>query len=257
MKKVTMLLILMLTFTAAHAAVKTLRADFRHRPPEMVVSGNQFSGPLKEIIEQAADKTGYKIKWRKAPFIRSLKGVKEGSVDILPRTVRNEAREKFIAFLGPIGYQNKDIIFLVKKGNEDLINHYEDLYGLKIAVKRGTAYFKRFNEDNGLEKQVHMDDTNMVRMFKRGRFDTMVVLDRESLEDALRKHKISDYAYANYKYIQKNGNYYGMPKKYAGSRMFSLLNKSLLNMVTSGEITHIYQQYGIKPPVQNKENEQP
>ncbi len=248
-----MLLSLLLTLTLVHAEEKILQADFRHRPPEMVVTGEQISGPLKDIIEQAADKIGYKIKWRKAPFIRSLKGLKGGSVDLLPRTVRNEAREKFITYLGPIGYQKKDILFLVRKGRQDLINHYQDLYGIKIAVKRGTAYFKRFDQDNGLEKQVHMDDGNMVRMFQRDRFDTMAVLDREALEDALHRHNITDYAYANYKYIQRNGNYYGMPKKYAGSRIFNQLNKSLLNMVISGEITHIYKQYGIRPPLQDKE----
>ncbi len=252
MKKVTMLLSLLLALLSAHAEEKILQADFRHRPPEMVLTRNQISGPPKDIIEQAADKIGYKIKWRKAPFIRSLKGVKDGSVDILPRTVRNEAREKFITYLGPIGYQEKDILFLVKKGSEGLINHYEDLYELKIAVKRGTAYFKRFDQDKNLEKQVHMDDENMVRMFKRGRFEAMAVLDREALEEALLKHNITDYAYADYKHIQKNGNYYGMPKKYAGSIIFKQLNNSLLNMVTSGEITHIYNQYGIKPPLQDE-----
>ena len=137
------------------------------------------------IIEEAAKKIGYKIKWRNAPFPRSLEDLKNGVIDILTRTVRTEEREKFINYLGPIGYQEKNILFLVKKGQENLINRYEDLKGLKLAVKRKAAYFKRFNEDTTLNKRGLLDDDNMVQMFDLGRFDTMAVLDPASLEKAM------------------------------------------------------------------------
>ena len=91
--------------------------------------------------------------------------LKKGDIDILPRTVRNDEREKFVNFLGPIAYQQKDILFLVKKGQEALINSYEDLKGLEIAVKRKASCFKRFDEDTTLKKQETLDDDNMVKMF--------------------------------------------------------------------------------------------
>ncbi len=135
MKKVTVLLSFVLVsllfmFTLVHAEENVLRADFRHRPPEMVIEGEKISGPLKDILEEAAKKIGYTIKWRTdAPFPRSLADLKKGKIDILPRTVRSEEREEFVNYLGPIGYQQKDILFLVKKGQEGLINRYEDLKG--------------------------------------------------------------------------------------------------------------------------------
>ena len=153
-------------FTLTYAEEKILRADFRHRPPEMVIKkGKKRSGPLKDIIEEAVQKLGYKIKWRNAPFPRSLGDLKGGKIDILPRTVRTQEREKFINYLGPIGYQQKNILFLVKKGQESLINRYEDLKGLKIAVKRRAAYFKRFDEDTTLNKRENLDDDNKFEFY--------------------------------------------------------------------------------------------
>ncbi len=246
MKKVTVLLILMFMFTLVHAEEKVLRADFRLRPPEMAIEGGKMSGPLKDIIEEAAKKIGYKIKWLSVPFPRSLEWLKTGMIDILPRTVRTEEREKFVNYLGPIGYQEKNILFLVKKGQESLINRYVDLKGLKIAVKRKAAYFKRFNEDTTLDKQETLDDDNMARMFELGRFDTMAVLDPASLEKAMEKHNITNYAYANYKYIQRSGNYYGMSKTSINAGVYRQLNESLLNMAKSGKVTEIYIRYGIE-----------
>lgn len=50
----TLLSCLALLFTPI-ALAQTLTADFRHRPPEMVLdeATNSMTGPLKDIVEQA------------------------------------------------------------------------------------------------------------------------------------------------------------------------------------------------------------
>lgn len=223
-------------------------ADFRHRPPEMTLDGGSMTGPLKDILEEAAQNIGCSIRWRSAHFARSLKNLQEGEIDILPRMVRTDEREKYTRYLGPIGYQKKDILFLVKRGQENLITTYDDLKNLRIEVKRGTAYFKRFDHDSSLKKHENNDDDNMVQMFKAGRFDTMPVLDQQSLESALSKYNITDYSYAKYKHINRIGNYFGMSKKSKKSGLFEKLNASLLQMVESGRIGAIYEKYGLLPP---------
>ena len=112
-----------------------LQADFRHRPPEMIIEDGRLLGPLKEILEEAAGISGYTIEWRTAPFKVSLQGLRTGQVDIVPRTIRNNEREEFIDFLGPIKEQKKDILFIVPKGKEESIRVYEDLYNLSVGVK--------------------------------------------------------------------------------------------------------------------------
>ncbi|MCP3944344.1 MAG: transporter substrate-binding domain-containing protein [Desulfobacteraceae bacterium] len=196
MRKLILLFGLIILSTSVFAENRVLKADFRHRPPEMVIAGENISGPLKDILEEAAKAIDYKISWEVVPFPRSLERLKNGQVDIVPRTIRNKKREEFINYLGPIGYQKKDILFLVRKGRENLINNYEDLYKLRVGVKRGTAYFDKFNDDNQINRVLSMDDHNMAKMFMVKRFDTMIILDKNSIEQALAKISFDDYSYA-------------------------------------------------------------
>lgn len=193
----------------------SLRADYRQRPPEMVIDEKtgRFSGPLIDILEEAARKIGHRIKWRKAPFQRSYKELQLGLVDVVPRVILTEERKAFVAYLGPIGYQRKDIVFLVRKGREGLLKLYDDLHKIRVGTKRDTAYFKQFNEDKDINKILSLDDKNMAKMFAANRFDTMIILDVSAIEEALKDINFSDYSYANYRYVQKIGNYYGMSKK--------------------------------------------
>lgn len=250
MKKMILLFSLFFSTTLTFSEEKILKADFRHRPPEMIVNGKNKSGPLKDIIEEAVKKIGYKIKWRMTPFPRSLEGLRTGQVDIVPRTIRNKERESFVNYLGPIGYQQKDILFLVRKGQEELLKIYEDLYTVKVGIKRDTAYFDKFNHDKKINKKISFDDKNMAFMFKIDRFDTMIILDKISIEKALGEIDFIDYSYSNYKYIQKIGNYYGFSKKSPHYKVYLKLNKVLLEMAKSGRVAEIYKQHNIISPVQ-------
>ncbi len=228
---------------------RELTADFRHRPPEMVVEGQRFSGPLKDIIEEAAATLGYKISWRLAPFSRSLHGLQSGDVDIVPRTIRNQEREAFVEYLGPIAYQQKDILFLVRQGRENSIRRYEDLHDVTVGVKRKTAYFPRFDKDSAVKKRVTQgDDYVLARMFMGGRFDTVAVLDRAAIESALAGYGFRDYAYADYRHEQRIGNYYGMSKRSPHAGLAPALNKALADMVASGRVAGIFTQHGLPAP---------
>ena len=241
---------LLFTATLVLAQDKVLLADYRQRPPEMILDSKtgQGSGPLIEILEGTAGKIGYRVRWRSAPFQRSYKELQLGSVDIVPRVILTEERKAFVAFLGPIGYQKKDIVFLVRKGREGLIKTYEDLSRLKVGTKRDTAYFKRFDGDKAINKILSLDDENMAKMFAANRFDTMIILDVPAIIKALRDIGFGDYAFANYRYVQKIGNYYGMSKKSRHIGIYPDLNAALLDLVESGRVQEIYQKYGVLPP---------
>ena len=230
---------------------KTLLGDYRHRPPEMVIDEQgKMSGPLKVLIEEAVKTLGYSIKWREAPFPRSLEDLKLGKIDFLPRTIRNADREKVIDFVGPVGFQLKHIHFLVKKHREDSIKKYEDLYGKTIGVKRSAAYFDRFNKDKKLDKFSANDDDNMSQMFANNRFDTMAVLDKKSLEIALAKNNIKDFSFAKYRYEQKIGIFYGFPKSEKRKVLFQQLNTIFAEWVKNGKVKKVYETFGLGDVIQ-------
>jgi len=254
--RIAILLLFLITLSSSIAASAmsddVLMADFRHRPPEMLINDGVLTGPLKDILDEAAHQLGYRVKWRQIPFARSLRMLRNGETDIVPRTIHTLDREAYINYLGPIGHQIKNIVFVVKKGQESRLTNYQDLTGLKIGVKRKTAYFPRFNQDKALHKEEQLDDDNMVRMFEKGRFDVMAVLDKAALESAMLKHNIHDFSYAKYQFKQVIGNYYGMSQTSKNAALYSDLNRVLQEMLALGRIKEIYLNYGLEAPLQMK-----
>ena len=238
--------------STAYGAERILRADIRHRPPEMIVDGKITSGPLKEILEDAAKQLDYSIEWRSAPFFESLKGLRSGEVDIVPRTIRKPDREDFINFLGPISTQQKDILFLVRKGQESVIRSYQDLRKLTVGVKEGTAYFPAFDSDVAITKKPSTGgDYGLARLFIEGGVDTIAILDRGAMESALAGLGYDGHAYAKFRHVRKLDNYFGMSKKSRYAEIYSELNQLLKKMAASGRIEEIYNKHRISPDQEN------
>ena len=88
-------------------------------------------------------------------------------------------------------------------------------------------------------------------MFAANRFDTIIVLDVAATEKALKSINFCDFDYANYRYVQKIGNYYGMSKKSKHIDMYPDLNSGILDLVESGKVEEIYMKYIVLPPRSN------
>ncbi|MBF0369701.1 MAG: transporter substrate-binding domain-containing protein [Magnetococcales bacterium] len=235
------LVCLLLFMTPAWGADKVLTADIRHRPPEMIVDGGFQGGPLKEILEEAANRIGYRVQWRDLPFPVSIKDLKEGKTDIIPRTIRRPNRESFVNFLGPIGSQRKDILFLVHQGDEATIRDYADLKKLTVGVKAKTAYFSTFDKDDEIKKiPSEGGDYGLARQLIEGKVDAVAVLDRGAMDSALAGLGFRDYTYATFRHIQTIKNYYGMSKTSANAALYDQLNRVLLAMTESGRVEEIY-----------------
>lgn len=233
----------------ALAQTKELQADARPRPPEMMIDpqSGKLSGPLLEILDEAAKSLGYSVTWRSVPFPRSLDQMKAGESDIVPRFVMTEERKTFAEFLGPIGVQPTEIEFLVKPGQEHALKSYQDLKKLSVGAKRGTAYFGKFDKDGSIRKVESLDDENLAQMFEAGRFDTMIVLDRPAIEKVLKERNIG-YAWADYKEPIRLGIYYGMSKASKHAAISGPLSEALRKMVKSGRVAEIYRHHKATPP---------
>jgi len=194
------------SFTVAAGA---LNVDVRSRSPEMIVDGNKIEGPIIEIIQEAAEKSGLKIKYRKRQFSGSLKLLSQGKTDLIPRTLCTSERAKMIDYIGPIGYQEKPVVFYVKKGREGLIKSVEDLKSIKVGVKAKTVYTSELDNNRDIKKVSAPDDPNLVKMLLANRFDAFASIDKGSTEKAFADAGISDFALADFQIDQYIGNYYG------------------------------------------------
>ncbi len=229
----------------------TLIADFRHRPPAMVLDGDKTSGPLKEVLERAASTIGFQIRWNITPFANSLTRIKEGFVDIVPRTIKTKERKKHMEFLGPIGQYSKNIYFLVHKGKEKAIQSYNDLRKFKVGIKRGTHYFFPFQDDGKITKIPSLDDKNMSHMFMKNRFEVMAVLDPEPIIEALHRRDYYDFSFANFFHKNAIQIFFAFSKKSQHIKNAGRLNAVLNKMMKSGEIAEIFAKYNVLPPSSN------
>lgn len=228
------------------AGDKVLKVDIRHRPPEMIVNDTSYTGPLIDIIQEIATTNGYQIQYHFRQFYGSMILLKQGRIDILPRTICTMERAQSIDYLGPIGYQTKKIVFIVRPGLEDKIHSFEDLVKFNIGTKKGTFYYDEFNNNNRIKKVETYDDENLVRMYDAGRFDVFIALDKKSALAAFEKEGITQFAFAKYFHTRHIGNYFGIAKDHPAR---TLLQKTLEEMVKSGRISKIYQDHGVTPPV--------
>lgn len=248
--KYLLLLCLLLLPTASHAEL-LLRADYRERPPEMQALDGEPHGPLIAILDTAARRIDARIEWRYAPFVRSLEDLKSGRIDLVPRVLFTDERKAYVHFLPAIGTQRKSILFIVKPGHEASLRSYADLREGVIGVKRGTAYFDAFDGDGLISKVLATDDHLLAGMFRAGRLDALAVLDREAIEAQFHRIGFSEYRYADYRYEQTIGNYYGASLRlYQGQKqaVYDRLAHELRRMRDDGEIALIYNRYGIAPP---------
>ncbi|MBF0427707.1 MAG: transporter substrate-binding domain-containing protein [Magnetococcales bacterium] len=219
---------------------KILTAHIRHRPPYMIVQGDFLGGSLREILDQAAHRLGYHVQWQDVPFNKSIEDLEAGRVDIVPRTIPTPARKQFMRFLKPIGYEQQEILFLTRKGAEKSIRNYDDLKTLKIATKKGTAYFQRFDVDNELSKVPFAgDDYGLIDLFIKGDVDTLIVLDRRALESALVGLGFTDYGYAQYRLVQQIEINYGFSKKSSNAGLAEALEQEMQEMLARGEVDPI------------------
>jgi len=225
---------------------RTLVVDVRQRPPEMTVEDETVSGPLLDVITEAAQRTGYAIKFQVRQFQGSLRYLECGLIDILPRAICTPERTKTMDYLGPIGYEPKEILFLVKPGQEDSIQTFDDLKRLTVGVKQGTVYFEEFDASQEIVKIESGDDENLVRMFAHNRFDTMIILDKSAVEAALDKYQITEYPYARYRYPLRLAIYYGIRRNHPAQEA---LQRALETMVISGRVKAIYAQYHLEAPL--------
>ena len=181
MKHLLALLPLLFALTCL-GAEEVLRVDFRQRPPEMRAVDGLPSGPLISVLETAAQRLGVRLRWRQAPFLRSLDDLRSGRIDLVPRVLLTEHRRRYIHYLPSIGSQRLSIRFIVPPGREAELAEYADLYGLSLGVKRGTAYFEPFDSDGRLRRVFASDDAQLAAMFRAGRLDALTILDPAASE---------------------------------------------------------------------------
>ena len=141
--------LLLLMSLPALAAAESLRLVADPWPPftDQRLPGN---GLASDLVEQALERAGYRTHYAEVPWERAVLGLKRGDYDVLINAWYSVERTRFGHFSQP--YLINRIRFLQRKGGDIRFQRLADLYPHSIAVVRGYAYSKAFDNDPDLHK---------------------------------------------------------------------------------------------------------
>ncbi|KPQ30550.1 MAG: polar amino acid transport system substrate-binding protein [Marinobacter excellens HL-55] len=143
-----------------------------HSPPYRILEPGRNSGLYLEIFQEIADRLGWKVHYREAPFRRVLLMMKRGEVDIMLGPVQTDVREEFMTFVAPAFPPERRLFFYMDERHR--IDRYSDLQGKALGVLDGASYFSRFDLDRELIKEPAASYDNLMRMMEKSRVDVVI-----------------------------------------------------------------------------------
>lgn len=143
-----------------------------HAPPYRIVDGNQKTGLYVDIFREIANRLGWQLRFREAPFRRVLLMAQQGDVDIMLGPLETEERAELLDFVAPAFPPERKLFFYLDE--VDRIDRYSDLEGKRIGVLSGARYFPRFDADNQLIKENAPRYENLMRMLAKDRVDVVI-----------------------------------------------------------------------------------
>ncbi|WP_141735029.1 substrate-binding periplasmic protein [Oligoflexus tunisiensis] len=168
---VTSLLLGLLTSSTVVAAKSSrLVVAMVHWPPLKIIDEDGFGGIDVAILTEITKRTGIEFSYLKCPWARCLKMLEDGKVDVITSLAHSPKRAESVMFIEPPVWDGFDIFFYTL-GSE--IRSYADLKERSIGVVRGSAYFKRFDEDRSLKKVSVTEENQLIKMLLAGRIDVI------------------------------------------------------------------------------------
>ncbi|GAB1623066.1 substrate-binding periplasmic protein [Agarivorans albus] len=157
-------------------AQQTLTTANAHWPPwRTIESDGSLTGIEIELLKVLSARLDLQLHTKGCGWKRCLKHMLMGESDVMTGLYRNAEREQYMTFVEPAYRSFQSNCFYLKRDSQFDLNSYQDLYSLTIAVQSKVAYFKRFDQDQGLSKHEVIDDLSAFRLLKGQRVDAVVM----------------------------------------------------------------------------------
>ncbi|SCX48094.1 polar amino acid transport system substrate-binding protein [Pseudomonas sp. NFACC32-1] len=124
-------------------------------------------GLATDIVSTALARAGYASEFEQVPWARAMLGISEGRYDVLVNAWYSEERTHIGRFSAE--YLVNRVRFLKRKDAAVQFDTLQQLYAYPIAVVRGYAYSKAFDEDSQMQKVPVHNFAMAVRMLAADR----------------------------------------------------------------------------------------
>jgi len=249
-----------LLLTPLFALGQQVQIDFRHRPPEMVITNDQYSGPIVDTINILLTSINEKPRWVNVPWPRTIQRARAGLVDIIPRHSMTLDRETFLLPM-LLGYEQRSVRYLLGPHIKDISKYQtlKDFNQLHYGLLRGSYYGPHIETIRNRGTTTFTNSVEqLLEMLLTGRIDVMpiqnIVWAENAYDNIKNKYKNKQYqlSVVNDSFI--SGKYISISKSSSLSLRYHELNCRLFQLRYSGEIDTIYLKFKLQPYFQIFDN---
>ncbi|MDN3648085.1 transporter substrate-binding domain-containing protein [Reinekea marina] len=238
------LMLFILSSSALHAA--NFKAHCRDRSPELIPTRMACIGPVADVVQTALQRMGHQIKWEHKTWDETIEIAETGGVDLLLRHSMSAERKQFLDEVA-YGYEVREVFYYLSPSYAGDVRNKAELNKLRVGALEGSIYSAEFAENSTVTKVEFSNTNDLIEALESGSVDAVVT---SSAHDMDRIHIVPQARRASYIENFYNGRYVSIPKASKRSKYFEEFKQTIEAMAKSGEVTEIFNRYGLKAPDQ-------
>lgn len=212
--------------------------DSSFAPFEYQNDSGKYEGIDVDLIKAIAEQQGFNIELSNPGFDAALNAVQAGQADaVIAGMSITEARKEIFDFSDP--YYTSNILLAVKKGSS--VKSYEDLNGMTVGAKNGTASYTWLSEhadQYGYSLRAFDEASTMYDSLNSGSIDALMD-DEAVLRYAIKQGRKFETPIDG----EKSGEYGFAVNKGANPELLEMFNNGLAALVKSGKYDKIVSKY--------------
>ncbi|SUO80521.1 ABC transporter substrate-binding protein/permease [Streptococcus equinus] len=212
--------------------------DSSFAPFEYQNDSGKYEGIDVDLIKAIAEQQGFNIELSNPGFDAALNAVQAGQADaVIAGMSITDARKEIFEFSDP--YYTSNILLAVKKGSS--VKSYEDLNGMTVGAKNGTAsytWLSEHAEQYGYSLRAFDEASTMYDSLNSGSIDALMD-DEAVLRYAIKQGRKFETPIDG----EKSGEYGFAVNKGANPELLEMFNNGLAALVKSGKYDKIVSKY--------------
>ncbi|MFQ3231385.1 substrate-binding periplasmic protein [Reinekea sp.] len=224
----------------------TFEVHCRDRSPELIPTRLACIGPVADIVELALKRIGHSVNWQHKTWDETIVMAETGKVDLLLRHSMSSERAQFLDEVA-YGYEIRKVYYYLSPSFAGDVSTQAELNPLKVGALEGSIYSAEFAENTQINKVEYSSTNELVEALESGTVDAVVTssahdMDRINIVPLARRAAYVENFY--------NGRFVSIPKESKRSKYFPAFEQAILDMAKSGEVTQIFERYGLDAPDQ-------
>lgn len=238
---------------ATPAMAAQIKVEIRDRPPELIVTNGEPSGPIFDLVEAIMAEAGHTPEYVEVPWKRSISLAEKGETGMLVRHSMDDERATFLHPM-PYGYEEREVLFIRKKGGDADPTSFDELKNYVIGQRAQAFYYPEFNQSTDLQRDEAKDEETLIKKLDAGRIDLIISDDLDLFKENAKAAGLpyeENFEPATHKEILLNGRFFSVPQTGEHAQFYKDLNCAIYKLRVSGKVDEIYNAAGVTPPIQS------